>query len=74
MLEIRRNIWRLLLDGINKALTAVKNGLIDQYNNGLAECSVNKINIITRIMHGRNSLKLLNAKVFSGKYFHYIFN
>ena len=59
---------------INKDLTAVKNGITEQYNNGLAEGSVNKIKVIKRIMYGRNSFELLKAKVLFGEYFHYMFN
>ena len=62
------------LEGINKDLTAVKNGITEQYNNGLAEGSVNKIKVIKRIMCGRNSFELLKAKVLFGEYFHYMFN
>ena len=62
------------LEGINKDLTAFKNGITEQYNNGLAEGSVNKIKVIKRIMYGRNSFELLKAKVLFGEYFHYMFN
>ena len=41
----------------------VKNGIKYEYNNGLAEGSVNKIKVIKRIMYGRNSFQLLKAKV-----------
>ena len=51
------------LNGVKKDLTAVKNGIIYPYNNGLAEGSVNKIKVIKRIMYGRNSFELLKAKV-----------
>ena len=50
------------INGIKKDLTAVKNGIIYSYNNGLAEGSVNKIKVIKRIMYGRNSFELLKAK------------
>ena len=62
------------LEWLNKDVTAVKNRITKQYNNGLAEGSVNKIKVIRRIMYGRNSFELLKAKVLLGQYFHYIFN
>ena len=62
------------IDGIKKDLTAVKNGIIYSYNNGLAEGSVNKIKVIKRIMYGRNSFELLKTKVLFGELFHAKFN
>ena len=50
------------INGIKKDLTAVKNGIIYSYNNGLAEGSINKIKVIKRIMYGRNSFELLKAE------------
>ncbi|WP_407928524.1 transposase [Clostridium guangxiense] len=43
------------LKGTCKDIEAVKNSIIYQYNNGLAEGSVNKLKVIKRIMYGRNS-------------------
>ncbi len=60
--------------GILKDLTAIKNGIIYSYNNGLAEGSVNKIKVIKRIMYGRNSFGLLKAKVLFHELFHCEFN
>ena len=62
------------INGIKKDLTAVKNGIIYSYNNGLAEGSVNKIKVIKRVMYGRNSFELLKAKVLFGELFHVKFN
>ena len=62
------------INGIKKDITAVKNGIIYSYNNGLAEGSVNKIKVIKRIMYGRNSFELLKAKVLFGELFHVKFN
>ena len=62
------------VEGISKDLTAVKNGIIYPYNNGLAEGSVNKIKVIKRIMYGRNSFDLLKAKVLFHELFHVEFN
>lgn len=49
--------------GTCKDIDAVKNGITHQYNNGLAEGSVNKIKLIKRTMYGRNSFELLKAKI-----------
>ena len=49
--------------GIERDLEAVKNGIKYDYNNGLAEGSVNKIKVIKRIMYGRCSFDLLKQKV-----------
>ena len=49
--------------GIERDLDAVKNGIKYDYNNGLAEGSVNKIKLIKRIMYGRCSFNLLKQKV-----------
>ena len=62
------------INGIKKDITAVKNGIIYSYNNGLAEGSVNKIKVIKRVMYGRNSFELLKAKVLFGELYHVKFN
>ncbi|MDL2302366.1 transposase, partial [Lachnospiraceae bacterium OttesenSCG-928-D06] len=49
--------------GLKQDLTAVKNAILYDYNNGLAEGSVTKIKLIKRIMYGRNSFELLKSKV-----------
>ena len=51
------------IKGITADLDAVKNAIRFDYNNGLAEGSVNKLKVIKRIMYGRNSFKLLRNKV-----------
>lgn len=51
------------LEGTCKDIEAVKNALTYQYNNWLAEGSVNKIKVIKRIMYGRNSFELLKTKI-----------
>lgn len=51
------------LEGTRKDIEAVKNSIIYQYNNGLAEGSVNKLKVIKRIMYGRNSFELLKSKI-----------
>ena len=62
------------VEGILKDKTAIKNGIIYPYNNGLAEGSVNKIKVIKRIMYGRNSFELLKAKVLFYELFNVEFN
>ena len=52
----------------------LKKGIELQYNNGLAEGSVNKIKVIKRVMYGRNSFELLKAKVLLNEYFYTKFN
>ena len=49
--------------GVYRDITAVKNAITLEYNNGLAEGSVNKIKVIKRIMYGRCSFDLLRRKV-----------
>ena len=51
------------VNGIRQDLAAVKKAIELDYNNGLAEGSVNKIKVIKRIMYGRNSFQLLKGKV-----------
>ena len=51
------------INGIERDIEAVKNGITYDYNNGLAEGSVNKIKVIKRIMYGRCSFDLLKQKV-----------
>jgi len=55
-------------------MTAIKNGITYEYNNELAEGSVNKIKVIKRIMYGRNSFELLKAKILFHEMFHVEFN
>ena len=57
------------LNGMEKDLTAVKNAIKYNYNNGLAEGSVNKIKLIKRIMYGRNSFEMLKAKILLNEYY-----
>lgn len=51
------------VNGLKRDLEAVKNAIKMDYNNGLAEGSVNKLKVIKRIMYGRSSFELLKAKV-----------
>ena len=50
------------VNGINADLDAVKNAIRFEYNNGLAEGSVNKLKLTKRIMYGRCSFDLLRNK------------
>ena len=56
------------IKGINADLDAVKNSIRYDYNNGLAEGSVNKLKIIKRIMYGRCSFKLLRNKILQSRH------
>nr|WP_255405182.1 transposase [Thermoanaerobacterium sp. RBIITD] len=49
--------------GLVKDIDAVRNAIIYDFNNGLAEGSVNKLKVIKRIMYGRCSFDTLKAKV-----------
>ena len=49
--------------GIERDINAVKSAIKLDYNNGLAEGSVNKIKVIKRIMYGRCSHDLLRQKL-----------
>jgi hypothetical protein len=51
------------IGGLKRDLVAVKNAIRYEYNNGLAEGSVNKLKVIKRIMYGRHSFKLLRHKL-----------
>lgn len=51
------------INGITRDIAAVKNAIKYEYNNGLAEGSVNKLKVIKRIMYGRNSFELLRKKL-----------
>jgi len=51
------------INGITRDITAVKNAIKYEYNNGLAEGSVNKLKVIKRIMYGRNSFEMLRKKL-----------
>lgn len=49
--------------GIKSDISAVKNAISLDYNNGLAEGSVNKLKVVKRIMYGRHSFELLKGKL-----------
>jgi len=65
-----KNAQLLEIDGINsfiggvtRDMEAVKNAIRYDFNNGLAEGSVNKLKVIKRIMYGRCNFYLLKNKV-----------
>lgn len=51
------------INGVRRDIGAVKNAILLDYNNGLAEGSVNKLKIIKRIMYGRRSFELVKSKL-----------
>ena len=51
------------VNGIQRDKDAVKNAIQFDYNNGLAEGSINKLKVIKRIMYGRSSFELLKSKL-----------
>jgi DNA-binding CsgD family transcriptional regulator len=50
-------------NGLKNDMTAVLNAFRYNYNNGLAEGSVNKVKVIKRVMYGRCSFALLRNKI-----------
>ena len=50
------------LNGLSRDIEAVKNAIIYDCNNGLAEGSINKIKLYKRIMYGRCSFDVLRRK------------
>lgn len=51
------------ISGLVADYDSIKNAIKYDYNNGLAEGTVNKIKSIKRIMYGRNKFTLLRRKV-----------
>jgi len=51
------------VNGLKRDMQAVRNAIIYEYNNGLAEGSVNKLKVIKRITYGRNKFEMLRQKV-----------
>lgn len=52
------------INGIKRDIEAVKNSIKYEYNNGLAEGSINKLKVIKRIMYGRNSFEMLKKRFY----------
>ncbi len=51
------------VNGLRRDMDAVRKAIELDYNNGLAEGSVNKLKVVKRIMYGRNSFELLKRKL-----------
>jgi transposase len=51
------------VSGLKNDITAVRNVITLEFNNGLAEGSVNKLKVVKRKMYGRNSFELLKSKL-----------
>ncbi len=51
------------INGITRDINAIKNAIQYDYNNGLAEGSVNKLKVVKRIMYGRCSFEMLRKKI-----------
>lgn len=51
------------INGIERDLTAVKNAIAYEYNNGLAEGKINKLKLVKRTMYGRCLFNLLRNKI-----------
>lgn len=50
------------INGLKQDIDAVMNSIASDFNNGLAEGTINKIKVIKRIMYGRCSFMLLKNK------------
>lgn len=51
------------INSVKNDYNSIVNAIVLDYNNGLAEGSVNKLKTIKRIMYGRNNFELLRSKV-----------
>jgi len=51
------------VNGLKRDIQAVRNAIIYEYNDGLAEGSLIKLKVIKRIMYGRNKFETLRQKV-----------
>lgn len=61
-LQLKVNEINSFIAGITRDIDAVKNAIIYDYNNGLAEGKVNKVKVTKRIMYGRCGFELLKNK------------
>jgi len=59
---------KAFVNGLKSDLSAVLNSFIYDYNNGMAEGSVNKVKVFKRIMYGRCSFALLKGKVLKSEF------
>jgi predicted transcriptional regulator len=56
------------VSGLKQDIMAVKNAIIYDFNNGLAEGTVNKIKVIKRVMYGKCKFRLLKCKCLLNEY------
>ncbi|OFI05810.1 transposase [Clostridium acetireducens DSM 10703] len=61
--ELNINEINSFVNGITRDIDAVKNAVLYEYNNGLAEGVINKLKLIKRIMYGRCNFNLLKNKI-----------
>lgn len=71
-LKLKINELNSFISGLKRDIDAVKNAIIYDYNNGLAEGCINKIKLIKRIMFGRCSFETLKTKVLNLEYYNKI--
>lgn len=66
-IEKARNLkideFKSFTNGLERDISAVKNAIKYEYNNGLAEGSINKLKFIKRIIYGRCSFETLKNKI-----------
>ena len=60
------------MGGITRDIDAVKNAIIFDYSNGLAEGSINKIKRIKHTMYGKASFSTLRTKTLMYESWRYI--
>jgi len=56
------------VNGIQRDITAIRNGISNNVSNGLAEGSVNKLKVIKRTMYGHCKFDLLKKQAISLQY------
>lgn len=61
--SLKINEINSFINGLTRDIDAVKNAILYEYNNGLAEGFVNKLKLIKRIMYGRCNFNLLRNKI-----------
>ena len=71
-LKLKINELNSFISGLKRDIDAVKNAIIYDYNNGLAEGCINKIKLIKRIMFGRCSFETLKTEVLNLEYYNKI--
>ncbi len=67
--EYNLSFFNSFIKGLKNDFEAVVNASTYQYNNGIAEGSVNKLKLIKRQMYGRASIQLLKNMVLYQSYF-----